>query len=414
MLFQELTQRGLIKDVTHQDALSTLLEKDAVSLYCGFDPTATSLHVGSLLPMVTLMRFSQAGHHPIALIGGATGAIGDPSGKTQERTMLQGDTLHTNREAITAQIEKITHCRTVDNLTWCQDINMLDFLRDIGKHFTVNHMLSKESVKNRIVRDGTGISFTEFSYMLLQAQDFLQLHNQHHCQVQIGGSDQWGNITAGCELIKKSCPDANVFGLTFPLLTKADGTKFGKSEGGNIWLDSALTSPFQFFQFWLKTTDADVYTLLRQLTFLTLAEIEGIEEEDKRGGKPLAQQILAEILTELVHGHEATKQAKQYSEWFFKGDFHKFPLDQLKSLTEGAVPHAIVEADTSVIDALIALQMVKSKTQARQAIEQNGISVNGEKINNLNSIVSGSNWLFNRFCVLKKGKRTLGIVEKIT
>src|SRR5210317_1614049 len=310
-LLTELQARGLIFQIAGEDDLSAWLDGGSRTLYCGFDPTADSLHIGSLVPLLMLRRFQDAGHKPIALVGGATGLIGDPSFKAQERQLNTPDVVAGWVDKLKAQVSRFisfdesdSTAIVVNNLDWTANIDVLTFLRDVGKHFSVNAMIQKESVKQRIEREGSGISFTEFAYSILQSLDFAELHKGYECGLQIGGSDQWGNITGGIDLTRR-LHGAQVFGLTMPLITKADGTKFGKTESGTIWLDPARTSPYAFYQFWLATADADVYKFLKYFTFMSVAEIDEIEAEDKAaGGRPQAQRILAEQVTALVHGDE--------------------------------------------------------------------------------------------------------------
>lgn len=412
-LFKELQERGIVKQVTH-DTLEQRLEQP-ISLYCGFDPTADSLHVGSLLPMVTMLRFKQAGHTVIPLVGGATGMIGDPSGKSQERTLNEVDTINIFKSRIQEQITSIVKEPCVDNLSWTSQINMIEFLRDFGKFFTVNSMLAKESVKNRIEREDQGISFTEFSYMLLQAMDFLHLFQSHNCQLQLGGSDQWGNITAGTELVRKKLgSDVDCFGLTMPLLTNSEGQKFGKSESGAIWLDAKKTSPFKFFQFWLSTADADVYKFLKLFSFKSLQEIQNIEEEDKNSGKkPIAQQLLAEEMTLLVHGKDALDSVLRMNHALFTSEFDKLSVDDFKQLKEDGTPFLQVSGSTSLVDLLVSTELAKSKREARQFVTSGAVLVNGSKETLENAFIHSQNGFYNKFFVLKRGKKNFSIIEFI-
>ena len=325
-VIKDLQSRGLIAQTTDIEALDALLNEQKISLYCGFDPTADSLHIGHLLPVLALRRFQQAGHTPIALVGGATGMIGDPSFKAAERSLNSAETVAGWVESIRNQLTPFLSfdgdnaAIMANNADWFGSMNCLDFLRDIGKHFSVNAMLNKESVKQRIERDDVGISFTEFAYSLLQGYDFAELNKRHGAVLEIGGSDQWGNITAGIDLTRR-LHQKQVFGLTLPLVTKSDGTKFGKTEGGAVWLNAKKTSPYQFYQFWLKVADADVYKFLKYFTFLSIEEIDAIEAKDKASGtKPEAQRILAEEMTRLIHGEEALAAAQRISESLFAED----------------------------------------------------------------------------------------------
>jgi len=310
-LLEDLKARGLIAQTTADEELHQHLSSASRTLYCGFDPTADSLHIGSLVPLLILKRFQEAGHKPLALVGGATGLIGDPSFKAAERKLNSDDIVANWVDSIKKQVsafiefgEQENAAEVVNNLDWIGKMDSISFLRDVGKHFSVNAMIQKESVKQRIDREGAGISFTEFSYMLLQSYDFAALNKEKACTLQIGGSDQWGNITGGIDLTRRMNQE-KVFGITMPLVTKADGTKFGKTESGTIWLDPSKTSPYAFFQFWITTLDADVYKFLRYFTFLSIAEIEEIEEKDKTiKGRPQGQAILAREVTRLVHGEE--------------------------------------------------------------------------------------------------------------
>lgn len=410
-LFKELQERGIVKQVTH-DSLEQRLEQP-ISLYCGFDPTADSLHVGSLLPMVTMLRFKKAGHTVIPLVGGATGMIGDPSGKSQERTLNGIDTINTFKTHIQQQITSIVGEPCVDNLSWTSQINMIEFLRDFGKFFTVNSMLAKESVKNRIEREDQGISFTEFSYMLLQAMDFLHLFKSHNCQLQLGGSDQWGNITAGTELVRKKLgSDVDCFGLTMPLLTNSEGQKFGKSESGAVWLDPKKTSPFKFFQFWLSTSDTDVYKFLRLFSFKSLDDIQKIENEDKNSGKkPMAQQLLAEEMTLLVHGQEALDSVLRMNHALFTSEFDKLSIDDFKQLKEDGTPFLQVTESTSLVELLVSTDLAKSKRESRQFIASGAVLVNGVKETFENATIHPQNGFYNTFVVLKRGKKNFSIIE---
>lgn len=412
-LFKELQERGIVKQVTH-DTLEQRLEQP-ISLYCGFDPTADSLHVGSLLPMVTMLRFKKAGHTVIPLVGGATGMIGDPSGKSQERTLNEVDTINVFKSSIQEQITSIVKEPCVDNLSWTSQINMIEFLRDFGKFFTVNSMLAKESVKNRIEREDQGISFTEFSYMLLQAMDFLHLFQSHNCQLQLGGSDQWGNITAGTELVRKKLgSDVDCFGLTMPLLTNSEGQKFGKSESGAIWLDAKKTSPFKFFQFWLSTADADVYKFLKLFSFKSLDEIQNIEEEDKNSGKkPIAQQLLAEEMTLLVHGKDALDSVLRMNHALFTAEFNQLSIIDFNELKADGTPFLQISERTPLVDLLISTELAKSKREARQFISSGAVLVNGIKEIDENSSIDSSQGFHNKFVVLKRGKKNFSIIEFI-
>ena len=343
-LIADLKARGLLNQATADEELNEHLNSGGRSLYCGFDPTADSLHIGSLVPLLALKRFQLAGHKPIALVGGATGLIGDPSFKAQERKLNGPEVVAGWVDKIKAQVSRFIDfegdnaAEVVNNLDWVGDMSVLDFLRDVGKHFSVNSMIQKESVKQRIEREGSGISFTEFTYMLLQSYDFAELAQREDCSLQIGGSDQWGNIVGGVELARRMY-GKQVFGLTLPLVTKADGTKFGKTESGTIWLDPAKTSPYAFYQFWMNTADADVYKFLRYFTFLPVEKIEEIEATDAEiQGRKTAQPILADEVTRLVHGEDALASAKRITEALFSGDVTQLSETELEQIKLDGLP----------------------------------------------------------------------------
>ena len=382
-LINELQQRGLIAQTTDAEALQQLLDQEQISLYCGFDPTADSLHIGHLLPVLALRRFQLAGHKPIALVGGATGMIGDPSFKAVERSL-------NTPETVAGWVEKIRNQLTpflsfdgenaavmANNHDWFGGMGCLDFLRDIGKHFSVNAMINKESVKQRLDRDDVGISFTEFAYSLLQAYDFTQLNSRHACKLQIGGSDQWGNITAGIDLTRRLNKDT-VYGLTLPLVTKADGTKFGKTEGGAVWLDAKKTSPYQFYQFWLKVADADVYKFLKFFTFLSVEEINAIEAADQASGtKPEAQRILAEQMTRLIHGEEALAAAQRISASLFAEDQSDLTESDFEQLALDGLPSFKAEGSVNVVEALVLAELAKSNKEGRGFVASGAVALNG-------------------------------------
>nr|MBP7582321.1 tyrosine--tRNA ligase [Vogesella sp.] len=403
-LIQDLQARGLIAQQTDAAALEELLAKESVTLYCGFDPTADSLHLGHLVPVLVLKRFQQAGHKPIALVGGATGMIGDPSFKATERKLNTPDVIASWVEKIRGQVSPFLSfdgdnaAIMANNYDWFGGMGALEFLRDIGKHFSVNQMIKKESVQQRINREDQGISYTEFSYSLLQGYDFAELYRRHGCQLQIGGSDQWGNITAGTDLTRR-IHQKQVYGLTLPLVTKADGTKFGKTEGGAVWLDASKTSPYAFYQFWLNTADADVYKFLRYFTFLSIDEINAIEEQDKASGtKPQAQRILAEQATALVHGQAAVDAARRISASLFSGSITDLTASDLAQLAQDGMPCVQLElAQAGLIDALVAGGLAKSKSEARTFIQSGAVSINGNKIEALDYQVADSDRLFGQY-----------------
>lgn len=370
-VIKDLQSRGLIAQTTDIEALDALLNEQKISLYCGFDPTADSLHIGHLLPVLALRRFQQAGHTPIALVGGATGMIGDPSFKAAERSLNSAETVAGWVESIRNQLtpflsfEGDNAAIMANNADWFGSMNCLDFLRDIGKHFSVNAMLNKESVKQRIERDDVGISFTEFAYSLLQGYDFAELNKRHGAVLEIGGSDQWGNITAGIDLTRR-LHQKQVFGLTLPLVTKSDGTKFGKTEGGAVWLNAKKTSPYQFYQFWLKVADADVYKFLKYFTFLSIEEIDAIEAKDKASGtKPEAQRILAEEMTRLIHGEEALAAAQRISESLFAEDQSHLTESDFEQLALDGLPTFEVSESLNVVETLVKTGLASSNKEAR-------------------------------------------------
>jgi tyrosyl-tRNA synthetase len=409
-ILDNLKYRGLIYQVSNLEGLRKQLQKGKVVLYCGFDPTADSLHIGNLLPILTLKRFQEANHQPIALIGGGTGLIGDPSGKKEERVLNPQETVKKWGLLFKNQIGKLLDLKKknspaliVDNYNWLASIKAIDFLRDIGKHFTISYMLAKDAVKMRL---NSGISFTEFNYMVLQSLDFLRLFEKYNCQLQIGGSDQWGNITAGIDLIKKKT-EKEVYGLTMPLVSKASGEKFGKTESGTIWLDSKKTSPYQFYQFWVNTDDQDVIQYLKYFTFLSKEEIERLGRSiQKNPEKREAQKVLAREVTCLVHGEEMSLMAETISQKLFYDNFQDFSKKELEMIFKN-IPATIVEKvkKINLIDLLIKAKICSSKRQAREDIENKVISVNGKLHTGISSIVNQSDCFYKKYLLIKKGKR---------
>lgn len=418
-LLEDLQARGLVAQMTGDDALHAWLEQPR-TLYCGFDPTADSLHIGSLVPLLTLKRFQMAGHKPLALVGGATGLIGDPSFKAQERKLNTPDIVAGWVDKLRGQVSQFIEfdcgenaAEVVNNLDWIGQINVLDFLRDVGKHFSINNMVQKESVKQRLDREGEGISFTEFTYMILQSYDFAELYKQYDCTLQIGGSDQWGNITGGTDLTRR-LHGGQVFGLTLPLVTKSDGTKFGKTETGTIWLDPAKTSPYAFYQFWLNTADADVYKFLRYFTFLSVAEISAIEDTDKAAeGRPQAQSILAEEVTRLVHGDEGLAAAQRITQAMFSGDLADLSETDLEQLALDGLPSGDLPsdyADKPLTSLLAECGMVKAAREAKDALGRKAVFINGTAYgaeDNMNASVcfAVERALYDRFYLVKLGKK---------
>ncbi|ENY8009444.1 tyrosine--tRNA ligase [Vibrio fluvialis] len=413
-LFHDLTARGLIAQSTSLDELTALFSEPQ-TLYCGFDPTAGSLHIGHLVPLLMLKRFQDAGYQAIALIGGATGMIGDPSFKATERTLNSAQTVQQWVDDLRQQITRtMTPHLTqpllcVNNADWTGQVNVIDFFRDIGKHFSVNAMINRESVKQRLARPDQGISFTEFSYSLLQSFDFAHLNREHQCRLQIGGNDQWGNIVSGIDLTRR-LNNETVHGLTLPLITKSDGTKFGKTEGGAVWLDASKTSPYAFYQFWLNTDDADVYRFLRYYTFLSVDEIARIEAEDAaRSGKPQAQQILAENITAFVHGEAGLASAQRISDALFSGAVAQLSRDELAQLELDGLPCTTVSTADDVVELLIASQLASSKRQAREWLANGAIRVNGEKL--ADADLSQGFALFDRYYLLQRGKKQFALIK---
>jgi len=421
-IIEELKWRGLMADCTDLDALNQRLSAGPATLYCGFDPTGDSLHVGSLVGQLMLRRFQLNGHNPIALAGGATGMIGDPSGKSAERNLLSREQLDQNLASIKGQLSrildfdsKVNPARMVDNASWTAGIGYLDFLRDIGKYFSVNMMVAKDSVRSRMEGE-SGISYTEFSYMLLQAHDFYHLRRTHNCELQIGGSDQWGNITAGTDLIRKKL-GLTSWGLTFPLITKADGTKFGKTEDGAVWLDPKKTSPYRFYQFFINTEDSMVAAYLRKFTLLLTAQIE--ELDAKHLANPAAREAhkaLAREATTLVHGKTACDDAIRASEIMFGGGLDGI-TEQLFGDVAGEIPtkplaKAKVEgAGTPLIDLLVQSGLCPSRGQARKDIEGGGIYVNNLRVNEASRSVALGDLLFGKYLLLRKGKRSYTLLR---
>ena len=421
-VIQDLQSRGLIAQTTDIEALDALLNEQKIALYCGFDPTADSLHIGHLLPVLALRRFQQAGHTPIALVGGATGMIGDTSFKAVERSLNSAETVAGWVESIRNQLKPFLSFEgenaaiMANNADWFGSMNCLDFLRDIGKHFSVNAMLNKESFKQRIERDDVGISFTEFAYSLLQGYDFAELNKRHGAVLEIGGSDQWGNITAGIDLTRR-LNQKQVFGLTLPLVTKSDGTKFGKTEGGAVWLNAKKTSPYQFYQFWLKVADADVYKFLKYFTFLSIEEIDAIEAKDKASGtKPEAQRILAEEMTRLIHGEEALAAAQRISENLFAEDQSSLTESDFEQLALDGLPTFEVSESINVVETLVKTGLASSNKEARGFVNSKAVLLNGKpaEANNPNHaaekpddayMLTDEHKRFGKYTIVRRGKR---------
>jgi len=388
-LLQDLEARGLIAQTSGGGVLAEYLAGGSRTLYSGFDPTADSLHIGHLVPLLALKRFQQAGHKPIALVGGATGLVGDPSFKAQERKLNTAAQVSAWADKLKGQISRLVDfeseghaAQVVNNLDWVGRMSILDFLRDVGKHFAVNNMINKESVRQRLDRGGEGISFTEFTYILLQSLDFAELYQRYDCTLQIGGSDQWGNITGGIDLTRRM-HGGQVYGMTLPLVTKADGTKFGKTETGTVWLDPGKTSPYAFYQFWINTADADVYKFLRYFTFLPLSDIAVIEEADRqREGRPQAQAVLAEEVTRLIHGDSGLRAAMRITEALFSGDMESLGESDLAQLKLDGLPSSELAraqlGEKPLTQWLVDAGMAASGKQIKDALGRGAVLINGE------------------------------------
>jgi tyrosyl-tRNA synthetase len=416
-ILDELEWRGAVAHSTDADALRAALAAGPITFYCGFDPTAPSLHFGNLVQLVTMQRLQLAGHDPIAVVGGATGLIGDPSGRSVERSLNEAAVVSDWIERIRLQVERYLvftgehAARIVNNLEWTAPVSALDFLRDVGNHFSVNRMLEKESVRARL--DGPGISFTEFSYQILQAFDYLELHRRYGCQLQTGGSDQWGNLTAGVDLIRRVTGDT-VHALATPLITKADGTKYGKTAAGTLWLDPQLTSPFAFYQYFLNTDDADIGGLLRIFSFQSRAEIETLEAEVVAHPEArAAQQSLAAELTSLVHGPEAAQQAASASAALFGGgDLGGLDADTLATAF-AELPRAEVSGPLPPIaDLLVAAGLADSRTAARRTVTDGGAYLNNQRVTDAELVPAEGDLLHGRWLFLRRGKRNLAVVER--
>ena len=416
-ILEELQWRGLVTDCTDAAELAKRISSGPLTLYCGFDPTADSLHAGSLVPLLALRRFQLLGHHPIALAGGATGSIGDPSGKSQERQLLTPEVLSANISKVKEQLRRLLDfetktnpARLLDNASWTVSVGYLEFLRDIGKHFSVNQMVAKESIRARMEDRESGISYTEFSYMLLQAFDFYVQCRDLNCELQIGGSDQWGNITAGIELTRKKLGRV-VYGLTLPLITNADGSKFGKTVAGAVWLDPARTSVYRFYQFWIRVDDRDVVRYLKYFTFLGQEEITALEKQHTENpGARVAHKALAKSVTGLVHGEAATAEAMRASEILFGGELAGVSETTFGEIV-GEVPtkdierNALENAGKPLVELLVHSGLATSKGQARKDIEGGGVYINNQREANFQRAVTSNDLLFGKHLLLRKGKR---------
>lgn len=419
-IFDELKWRGLVHSFS--EGAQEVLTSRKITLYNGFDPTADSLHVGHLVPIMQLARFQRFGHTPIALAGGGTGMIGDPSGRADERQLLTLDVVRSNVDKIKVQLAhyldfevKTNPAKLLNNADWLTKVGLIDFLRDTGKHFTVNYMLAKDSVNSRIERE-EGISYTEFSYMLLQAYDFLHLYREHGCEMQAGGSDQWGNITAGVELVRRVLGE-QAYAIVFPLLLKADGTKFGKTAAGSVWLDAERTSPYRFYQFWYNTDDRDVITNLKYFTFLPQKEVEALEHAvQEHPERREAQRVLARELTLMTHGETALARAEQAAQALFGGDITGLSAAEIEDIFADVPSSQVTRADLdrgdcSVIDLLTLSGLVKSRGEARRAIDEGGIYLNNRRVEAGNQAVSPSDAIEGRFLVLRRGRKNYHLIQ---
>lgn len=419
-ILKDLAKRNLIHQTTDDDGLAKHLSENQVTVYCGFDPTADSLHIGHLVPITMLKRFQRAGHKPIALIGGGTGMIGDPSGRSSERTLNDDSVVKGYSERIKQQLAKqldfdegSNAAIARNNHDWLASMTVIDFLRDAGKHFGINYMLGKESVSARIEQ---GISYTEFSYMILQSLDFMKLYEQENCTLQIGGSDQWGNITAGMELIRRSRenPDeeVNVFGLTVPLITKADGSKFGKTAGGAIWLDPEKTTPYEFYQFWVNTDDRDVMKFLDYFTFLEDDEMGRLQKElENHPENRLAQKRLAEEMTRDVHSQEALEQAQRITASLFSGDLTDLTAEDIEQGFKDVPAYVTDKKDTGLVDLLVNSSISSSKRQAREDINNGAIYINGTRQQDTKYVVGLDDRIDDRFTIVRRGKKKYFLVR---
>nr|WP_306798730.1 tyrosine--tRNA ligase [Oceanobacillus saliphilus] len=419
-ILQDLESRGLIHQTTDREGLEKHLQENQVTLYCGFDPTADSLHIGHLVPLTMLKRFQQAGHKPIALIGQGTGMIGDPSGRSSERSLNTSEVVKGYADKIKEQIRRLVDLdaednpvQSINNYDWLGSMTVIDFLRDAGKYFGINYMLAKESVSARIEQ---GITYTEFSYMILQSLDFLKLYEKKNCTMQIGGSDQWGNITAGMELIRRSRENVDeeikVFGLTVPLITKADGTKFGKTAGNAVWLDAEKTSPYEFYQFWINTDDRDVIKFLRYFTFLSVEEISVLEEEvANRPENRVAQKRLAEEMTKTVHSEAALEQAEKISAALFSGDLKQLSVEEIKQGFKDVPTYQAEKADIGLIDLLVNSSISSSKRQAREDVKNGAVYINGDRVQEIDYVLTAEDRIEDTFTIVRRGKKKYFLVS---
>ena len=412
-LLEELKYRDLVYQQTDEEGIKKLLETESASIYCGTDPTGDSLHVGHLLPFLTLKRFAKYGHKPVVLVGGGTGIIGDPSGRSEERQLQSLETIAENAKKLESQLRNIfrgdENIEFVNNGDWLGKMSMIEFLRDYGKLINVNYMLAKDSVSSRLEN---GLSFTEFSYTLLQGIDYAYLNEHHGVKMQLGGSDQWGNITTGLEIMRKLRGDVEAYGFTIPLMLKSDGTKFGKSTGGAVWLDPEKTTPYEFYQFWFNTADNDTISAIKKFTFLEKEEIEKLEESlAKEPHLRLAQKALAEELVKIVHGEASLESALNITKALFSGNIKELTLDELKVAVKGMPKAQLPKEDINIVDFLVESGVVTSKRQAREDVNNGAISINGDKVTDLAFTVDSSSRLEDSFTVVRRGKKNYKLVE---
>ncbi|MEN0387319.1 tyrosine--tRNA ligase [Staphylococcus aureus] len=415
VLIEDLKWRGLIYQQTDEQGIEDLLNKEQVTLYCGADPTADSLHIGHLLPFLTLRRFQEHGHRPIVLIGGGTGMIGDPSGKSEERVLQTEEQVDKNIEGISKQMHNIFEFGTdhgavlVNNRDWLGQISLISFLRDYGKHVGVNYMLGKDSIQSRLEH---GISYTEFTYTILQAIDFGHLNRELNCKIQVGGSDQWGNITSGIELMRRMYGQTDAYGLTIPLVTKSDGKKFGKSESGAVWLDAEKTSPYEFYQFWINQSDEDVIKFLKYFTFLGEEEIDRLEQSKNEAPHLReAQKTLAEEVTKFIHGEEALNDAIRISQALFSGDLKSLSAKELKDGFKDVPQVTLSNGTTNIIDVLIETGVSPSKRQAREDVNNGAIYINGERQQDVNYELTSDDKIDSEFTIIRRGKKKYFMVN---
>ncbi|HDC8269317.1 TPA: tyrosine--tRNA ligase [Staphylococcus aureus] len=415
VLIEDLKWRGLIYQQTDEQGIEDLLNKEQVTLYCGADPTADSLHIGHLLPFLTLRRFQEHGHRPIVLIGGGTGMIGDPSGKSEERVLQTEEQVDKNIEGISKQMHNIFEFGTdhgavlVNNRDWLGQISLISFLRDYGKHVGVNYMLGKDSIQSRLEH---GISYTEFTYTILQAIDFGHLNRELNCKIQVGGSDQWGNITSGIELMRRMYGQTDTYGLTIPLVTKSDGKKFGKSESGAVWLDAEKTSPYEFYQFWINQSDEDVIKFLKYFTFLGKEEIDRLEQSKNEAPHLReAQKTLAEEVTKFIHGEEALNDAIRISQALFSGDLKSLSAKELKDGFKDVPQVTLSNGTTNIIDVLIETGVSPSKRQAREDVNNGAIYINGERQQDVNYELTSDDKIDSEFTIIRRGKKKYFMVN---